>query len=157
MHPSSTSLWETMVRPHITHGKVLELGSNGQEYYRRLLPTECEYYEASPGVVGNGIRIRMTSHETLDIEDNFFDFIYSVNVMEHVRYPWQWVDEQYRVLKRGGVLAIIAPWSYAHHAAEDHWRFHATGMRLLADWANLETIVADTVNIDSILIARKPR
>lgn len=47
------------------------------------------------------------------------DFVYSSHVIEHVGNPYQLLDEQYRICREGGVVAVVAPLgSYA----KDHLR-----------------------------------
>lgn len=47
--------------------------------------------------------------ERLPYPDNFFDFIYSSNVLEHVTSPEAVISESIRVLKPGGYLQFVIP------------------------------------------------
>lgn len=42
----------------------------------------------------------------LPFEDNFFDVVYHMDVIEHTYKPYLFLKEQYRVLRRGGVLNL---------------------------------------------------
>jgi len=60
---------------------------------------------------GYNISEHNSNSEELAFEDNFFDYIYSSNVVEHIpseKYK-KYLDEFYRVLKKGGVLIIATP------------------------------------------------
>ena len=54
-------------------------------------------------------RIIDASGENLPFEDDFFDFVYSANVLEHTSDPLQVLWESVRVLKPGGILHFEIP------------------------------------------------
>lgn len=73
-------------------------------------------------------------------EDNTFDFIFSDQVIAHVRYPWVWMNELKRIVKPGGKVMTIgtASWPYSP-SPTDCWRIFPDGMKNLNEWAELET------------------
>ena len=75
----------------------------------------------------------------LDAEDETFDLIFSLNTMEHVKRPWEWVTDQARVLAPGGMMVHIAPISWPYHdgGAGDYWRIYPDGMQELFIQAGL--------------------
>lgn len=51
------------------------------------------------------------SYDSLPFEDNYFDFIVSIQVIEHVENPWHFMQEVKRVLKSNSNLLISFPTS----------------------------------------------
>jgi ubiquinone/menaquinone biosynthesis C-methylase UbiE len=52
----------------------------------------------------------------LPYDDNFFDFVYSSQVLEHVRYPDALLKDVFRVLKPGGYLAGSVAYLIPYHS-----------------------------------------
>jgi SAM-dependent methyltransferase len=58
------------------------------------------------------------------LQDNFFDIVYMVNVLEHVKEPWKAADECIRVCKKNGIIIVSAPFAWYYHKHPiDFWRF----------------------------------
>lgn len=72
--------------------------------------------------------------------DNQFDLVVSSSTMEHVEAIWLWVPELVRVLRPGGLLAIVThtKWMYHPHPV-DCWRIMPDGMSYLFDQTKLLT------------------
>jgi len=51
-------------------------------------------------------RIRLTGGEELPFDDNSFDYVISLQVLEHVEDPRPLLEEMYRVLKPGGEAVV---------------------------------------------------
>ena len=70
-----------------------------------------------------GLDFSVYKGEKLPFEDNFFDIVGSINVLEHVNEPHLFLDEKLRVYKKGGYLVIVCPNflsitnSYHYHTA----------------------------------------
>jgi len=61
-----------------------------------------------------------------------FDFVFSDQVLEHVKNPQAAVDETYRVLNPGGVcVCTTCSFNPVHKFPEDYWRFTIDGLRVL--------------------------
>lgn len=52
---------------------------------------------------------KVEAEKSLPFENEYFDLIYHMDVIEHVKKPHLFLSEQYRVLKEGGALLIGTP------------------------------------------------
>src|SRR5262245_45744626 len=74
--------------------------------------------------------------DAFPFDDNTFDVVISGSTMEHVEKPWLWIPELARVLKPGGLLAVLTHWSFPLHCYPvDTYRFMPDGMKVLFDEA----------------------
>ena len=109
-------------------------------------------------------------YDWTEIKDDQFDVVISGKAFEHIEFFWVTISEMARVLKKGGLICIIAPNGFREHRYPvDCWRFFSDGMVAIARWANLKVLYAHTncaptikdhewfsLNYaDSILIAKK--
>lgn len=87
--------------------------------------------------------------------DGAFDVVISGSTMEHVERPWLWLPELARVLKPGGMLALITHHAFPlHEYPVDCYRYMPHGMRVLLDEAGtLERYEVRMVN-DTDISAR---
>jgi len=103
---------ERVVIPKISRekGEILEVGCSTAIYrnifsapynYTGFDLTDLEFPESDKNhrfIVGSGYQ--------LPFKDKAFDFVFSLAVIEHVRYPKKFIKECSRVLKVGGKLLI---------------------------------------------------
>lgn len=87
------------------------------------------------------MRFVLSDHEfTYPFEDNYFDLIFSDQVIAHVRYPWVWLAELKRIVKPGGRIMTIGTASWPPCPSPiDCWRIFPDGMKNLNDFVGLET------------------
>ena len=76
------------------------------------------------------------------VDSDSFDIVFSMNLLEHVESPWSAAKEMVRIVKPGGMLIQIVPFSWRYHPHPvDHWRFSHTGLqRLFVSTGQVETI-----------------
>ena len=48
-------------------------------------------------------------HEQVPLPDETADFVYSSHLIVHVENPYVLLDEQMRLCKKGGIMAVVAP------------------------------------------------
>ncbi len=164
MHTSSIELMKSLLdRFAVLGGRtVLELGSQiipGQEEigcYRDLIKDKgCKFIGAD---ISSGINVDLVLNDgyRFPFKDNEFDLIISGQTMEHMEFPWVWLTEVKRILKRGGMAIIIAPSkTHEHRHPIDTFRYFRDGMIALAKWTGLEVVEAGRVSGDTYLVAKK--
>jgi len=134
---------------------VLDVGAKRyrrQRTYRRLFR---EYkYVGMDMEEGDNVDIVVSKPYRWDeIPDEAYRTVISGQTLEHCEFFWQAFLEMGRVVKKGGVLCVIAPRKAGlHRYPVDCWRFLPDGMRALGNWAQLKTLEAfishdDTVGI----------
>lgn len=138
MHPEAFEVMKALCR-RAPGGVswVLDVGSldvNGT--YRALM-------EQWPGARYVGCDIQrgrnvtvQVSEERYPFRDEQFDVVLCGSTLEHTRRPWRLIPELARVLRRGGLLAIVTHWRFPYHAYPiDTFRFLPDGLRALFDEA----------------------
>lgn len=116
--------------------RVLDLGAGRGHMARRvgqllekrgLKPQECliatDIYSESFEALEIPFQ-EANFNKPLPFEDSSFDLVYSVEVIEHLRSPYDFLDECYRILRPGGKLILSTP-NTLHLTSR--WRFFMTG------------------------------
>lgn len=70
-----------------------------------VAPTEQEFLRAR----GTWDFVGVGTDNKLPFADNLFDFVYHQDVIEHVENPYEFLREQYRVLRKGGAILVGTP------------------------------------------------
>lgn len=110
-----------LIRRH-SDGLVLDCGAGLRNtYYGNVVNYEIVAYDTTD-VLGVA--------ERLPFKDNSFDAVLSLNVLEHVKDPFQSARELMRVLKPGGELMCVAPFLQPLHGYPHHY-YNMTGPGLL--------------------------
>jgi SAM-dependent methyltransferase len=116
---------------------VLDCGCGRRPvYYPNVVNYEIVDYDTTD-VIGVG--------ERLPFEDNTFDAVLSIAVLEHVRDPFTCAKEISRVLKPGGELYCSVPFLQPYHGYPHHY-FNATHQginRLFEDDLDIVDINSD--------------
>ncbi len=107
---------------------VLDVG--GGSFYQRLAhrgETWDRYVVVEPSVdllptPDARIETVVASAELLPLEDNEFDLILAIQVLEHVFDPISATNEMYRCLRPGGRLVILVPQSGTLHLVPHHYQ-----------------------------------
>jgi SAM-dependent methyltransferase len=127
--------------------KVLDVGSyNINGSYKELFDTEKFEYLGLDIEKGPNVDIVLNNpYDWSGIETDSFDIVISGQTFEHTEFFWITVAEMARVLKKDGLLCLIAPNGFKEHRYPvDCYRFFADGMVALARYVSLETLHADT-------------
>ncbi|MBN2701856.1 MAG: class I SAM-dependent methyltransferase [Methylohalobius sp. ZOD2] len=94
-------------------GLILDCGSGKRDVdYRNVINFEIVDYP-STHVVG--------INEKLPFQDETFDAVFSLAVLEHVKDPFRCAKEIARVLKKGGTLYCVVPFLQPLHGYPNHF------------------------------------
>ncbi len=123
------------VAPHASEVKTLEVGAYGKSSYGRFFPNRIGL-DVRPGV---GVDIVGSVYE-LPFEDESFDIVLCMVVMEHLEDPQSAIAEMKRVLKPNGKILVSVPFLFPiHDSPGDYWRFTKYGFKILfKDWDIVE-------------------
>lgn len=107
--------------------------------------------DADRGFVVDGRRVgRQYILDAVDLSPvgkDAYDFVLSCNNIEHIANPMKAMEQWLSVLKKGGVLVVVAPRKEANF---DHNRETVTFGHLLADYEN-DTAEDDLTHLEEIL------
>jgi SAM-dependent methyltransferase len=146
--------------------RVLDVGCGVKPYYPFFEPYASDYVGVD--VVENPAADLQGAVESLPVEDESFDLVLCIQVLEHAEDPAQAVRELRRVVAPGGaVLASTHGVQVYHPAPVDLWRWTHAGLDRLfrenGDWSSLSVrpasgstaCVAMLVSIYADLLARR--
>jgi hypothetical protein len=150
MHQSSLenmqACYERYIKSYAWPGRttisVLDVGGanvNGT-YFDIFSGPEFAYQSAD--IEANAhVDIVLDSSYELPFADESIDIVISGQVIEHVEFFWLLFAEMIRVLRRDGILILIAPSSGPiHRYPVDCYRFYPDAYRALAKLANCEVV-----------------
>ena len=128
MVPSLLERWGPTAR-------VLNIGGGNQRYADNVITMDL-FPSAATALAGD-------AHH-LPYANGSFDAVLAVAVFEHLRRPWEAVQEIERVLKPGGEIYIEVPFMQPYHADPgDYYRYTIPGLRSLC--GRFEEIEADVI------------
>ena len=152
--------------------RILDVGSydvNGS-YKHLFLDGKYEYFGLD---MEKGPNVDITLNHPYnwnEIETDAFDIVISGQAFEHAEFFWVTMSEMTRVLRKDGLLCVIAPNGFGEHRYPvDCYRFFTDGMTALARYVCLEILHAHTncapklgtsgwyseTKADAVLIAKK--
>jgi SAM-dependent methyltransferase len=121
-HPSTNKVIFDLISPRVVKGsKILDFGAGyghmaqkvGEEAESKgIAPKDCIY---PCEIVPEEFQYEKVKCQEIDtdsqipFEDNFFDVVYAIEVLEHTTRPYDFLKEAHRVLKPEGTLIISVP------------------------------------------------
>lgn len=173
MHPTSYAKMgafvEQYLQPH--EGEELEILDFGSQEldnqpgssYHPLFERPSWRYRGLDLVAGANVDLVLTDPFRWEaVADDSVDVVVSGQVLEHVDYFWLTAFEIGRVLRPGGLAALIAPSTGPEHRYPlDCWRFYRDGFASLARYLGFDLLDVYTdwnrgMWADSMLVMRKP-
>lgn len=128
---------------------VLDVGSrviktrNQLACYRSLFEPKFDYtgMDLEPG-----LNVDLVGYHSIVRQ---YDIVISGQVMEHVRRPWEWLDNLVGYFTK--YICIIAPNTWPEHRYPiDTYRYYPDGMRDLFDYAGIKDIEIFKKGVDTI-------
>lgn len=115
-------------------GKVLDIGGSKKSGYHELIQGEHQIVTANIDE-SYGTDLVFDAEKTWPIENEAFDAVLFVNVLEHIYHYREALGEAHRVLKPGGTLAGVVPFMFnVHGSPDDYFRYTASALtRILSD------------------------
>lgn len=118
---------------HLKNGKMLEIGSGFiTDYKNHEKFWEMEY--RCLDIIPNSFERAITGDITNcpQVPNNSFDFIYSMDLFEHLKEPWKATSEIGRITKPQGIIFIstVFAWRY-HESPIDYWRYTPQCLKFL--------------------------
>jgi len=113
-------------------GRTLDLGA-GRAKYKSIISQFCSEYITFDIVSGQEVDVVGDILST-PFENESFDTVICTMVFEHIPKPWLAAKEIKRILKKGGVAIISAPFIQSYHQDPgDYFRYTPEGLRSLFD------------------------
>lgn len=105
------------------NSRVCEIGGPYNSFADLMPGYQFEYLSLFPAKGINNIMVADAT-QCEHIEAERYDAIFSISVFEHISKPWEAAKHLTRLLKPGGIVYQVAPFSYFYHGAPaDYWRF----------------------------------
>jgi SAM-dependent methyltransferase len=164
MHENSVRLMKSILAPYWAAGAgdtltVVDYGSMehsaGPGTYRPLMPQNWRYIGVDLAA-GPNVDLPMVGEYETGLADGCIDIVISGQCLEHVKNPFLAVAEMARILKAGGLMVLIAPFSWEiHRYPLDCWRFCPDGMEQLMEDAGVRALVTDISERDCYALGVK--
>ena len=124
--------------------KILDFGSGNlrwSKFFKNFINFETSDIENSDGTFFNEKYDIILKNDKISRQDNTYDVIISIKVLEHVENPNKVFEELSRVLKKDGVLYVSVPGLFPlHFEPHNYYNFTPYSLKKLGEKNNLEII-----------------
>jgi predicted TPR repeat methyltransferase len=128
-------------------GKLVDLGCGVKPYQETFAP----YCESYFGVdYPDAARLNYAEETRADLwadctetglDGESFDTVLSTQVLEHIEHPQRLLKEAWRLLKKGGIFILTAPFLWQEHSRpRDYYRFSQYSLRFLLEETGFDVI-----------------
>ncbi|WP_019505060.1 class I SAM-dependent methyltransferase [Pleurocapsa sp. PCC 7319] len=128
-------------------GHLIDLGCGNAPYYQwykdRVDRVTCIDWPQSKQSKNDAkyVDVFANLNESVPLEDNSVDFVFSTSVLEHICEPLILLKEISRILKSDGYLLLSVPFIYnLHEEPYDYYRYTPYSLEHLAEKAGLEIV-----------------
>jgi SAM-dependent methyltransferase len=164
MHPNSQRIMQEKLAEHAYHPHeldVLDVGSYDVCGTYRPIVEDMGFRSYTGLDIEDGPNVDVVLDITGEIPAEHlrrYDVVISGQALEHVRQPWRFVEGCRDTLAPGGLLIVIAPWSFAVHKYPiDCWRVLPDGMQGLFDWVGIHMVDTDMSGTDTWAVGRNAK
>ena len=135
MHEPAAKEMDRLLDKWTGAANLLDVGSfNVNGSYRPTVEGRGWQYTGVDIVPGKNVDVVSEDPYLYPFDGGTFDIVISGCVMEHVEAIWRWGPALVRLLRPGGLLAIITHTNFSYHPYPgDCWRIMPDGMRYLFD------------------------
>lgn len=159
MHESSYNEMKRFADKYLDRNKplsIIEIGSldvNGS--YKPIFDVPGWNYTGLDLMEGKNVDIVADDPYRYPIADQSYDVVISGSTLEHVQDMHAFIREAKRIMKKDGIMCIIAPWTYPEHKyPADCWRILPDGMSFLfSEIAGIQVVDVHKNDTDCIGIA----
>ena len=161
MHKTSIYLMKHFITKYLNPKEkieILDVGSCEKTgAYRKLCAKSNWKYTGLDITGGPNVDVVAKGPYTWGLSENYFDVVISGQCLEHVEDIKEWAKQIPKVLKKGGLVCLIAPWTWIEHRHPvDCWRVLPDGMKfILVKVCNFELLESHKKKTDCMGIARK--
>ena len=122
----------------ILNGKILDLWWSRKSWYQELIQGNHEFVVVNISEE-HGYDMKFDIQEKFPLEDQSFDAIIAINVLEHIYKFQNVVDESYRVLKKWGKLIFVTPFMFqVHWSPDDYFRYTKSSLQNIFEDAGFQ-------------------
>jgi SAM-dependent methyltransferase len=138
MHESSYNEMKNFIERYLDKSRelsILDIGSlDVFGTYKPLFDNPKWKYTGLDLIAGKNVDIVSPEPYHYPLNDGAFDVVISGSCIEHVEDLHAFIKEAARVMKRNGIMCMIAPWIWEEHRyPQDCWRILPDGMRFLLE------------------------
>lgn len=140
----------SIVKKYNITGRTLDIGAmdiNGclREFFKD--------YTGLDMTAGDNVDVVCSSHR-IPFDFGLFDCVVTVDMLEHDPDPFKSAKEMMRVLKKGGIAIVVAPFQWpVHDFPDDYFRYTPNGLKEL--FKGMECLESELVNNHARVVLRK--
>ncbi|MEJ5283466.1 MAG: class I SAM-dependent methyltransferase [Brevinematales bacterium] len=124
-------------------GRLVDLGCGEAPYKEYFLQYVEEYIgvDWTNTLHNSKANVASNLNEKIELPDEFADTLISLSVMEHLCEPQIFLNESYRILKRGRYMILQVPFMWwVHESPYDYFRYTPYGLKYLFEKSGFKVI-----------------
>jgi SAM-dependent methyltransferase len=140
----SISLWRTLLYKELTNvqldGSILDIGGARRSGYHELIKGEHSIQVNNLDEAEDN-DLSFDLEKPFPVEDELFDSVLCINVLEHIFNYQNVLNESHRILKKDGTLIVAVPFLImVHPSPNDYWRYTEQTLEKICKNAGFKTV-----------------